>query len=326
MKRRELAHCLAGILAGVTVFAPDIRAQSGSAIPRIGVLRWGAPGDEAQIGLTRALADIGYRENETIRIAWRFATNRDLARRHAAELSALKLDLILASATPAALALRDVAGTVPIVMNGVADPVGVGLVQSLARPGGHMTGVSTNLPDMVPKQLQLLGEVLPGLQRAAFLGSTQDPATKLFVEQAREAAGALGVHMQVELVGQAGQFASALDTMLRERSQAVVVQPLFAVSSPGPLADLLAQRRLPAITAQLRFAASGGLLAYGFNRAELSRRTASFVDRVLKGAAPAGLPIEEPTTYELGINLATARTLGITVPQSLLLRAHEVIQ
>ena len=290
---------LASVCAGVLGLVPAAIAQSGSSVPRIGMLRWGAPGDEAHVGLIKALADIGYRENETITIDWRFATSRDLAQRHASELANLDLRLILASATPAVLAVSKLVKSVPIVMRGVSDPVAAGLVESLARPGGNMTGVSANLPVMVAKQLQLLKEVLPALERAAFFGSTEDPATRLFVEQAREAGRVLGVNMRVELVSRAGQFALALDTMLRDRVQAVVVQPLFAVSRPGPLADLLAQRKLPSVTAQMRFAANGGLLADGFNRVDLSRRTASFVDWVLKGAAPGCLPIEEPTTYEL---------------------------
>ncbi len=326
MNRRELGWKLALVLGGWAGVALHARPQSAPRLPRIGVLRWGALGDEAQVGLTAALAAIGYVEKKSISIEWRFATSLDTARRHAMELAGMNLDLILASATPAAVAMKGLAGTTPIVLNGVADPVGAGLVQSLARPGGNVTGVSTNLPEMVPKQLQLLGELIPGMQRAAFLGSTEDPATGLFVAQAREAAGILGVSMQVELIRSAAAAAPALDAMVREKAQVVIVQPLFATSRSGPLADLLARRKLPAVTAQGSFAVSGGLMAYGFSRADLSRRTASFVDRILKGATPADLPVEEPTGYELVINLATARAIGVVVPQSLLLRADRVVQ
>ncbi len=196
----------------------------------------------------------------------------------------------------------------------------------LARPGGNMTGVSANLPAMVGKQLQLLQEVTPGLQRAAFLGSTDDLATRLFVEQARNTAGLLGVAMQVVLVSQSREFATAVQSMVRERAQVVIVQPLFSNSGAGPLAGLLAHNRLPSVTAQRNYAVAGGLMAYGFSREEVSRRTASFVDRVLKGAAPASLPVEEPTAYELVVNLKTAKAIGVTVPNGVLLRADEVIQ
>lgn len=325
MKRRELALRLVAVGAGMFGHAPGAVAQSRPAVPRIGVLRWGAPGDDVQAGLTRALAEIGYREKQTISIEWRFATDRAVAAQHARELAGMQLDLIIALATPAAIALREPPQTVPVILGGVADPVGVGLVASLSRPGGNITGVSTNLPVLVGKQLQLLREVTPGLQRVAFLGSTDDPATRLFVEQARGAAAALGVSMQVVLISQRSEFPAALQAMARERVQAVVVQPLFATSAAAPLADLLMRAGLPSITSLPNYAGAGGLMAYGFSREEISRRTASFVDRVLKGAAPAQLPVEEPTAYDLVVNLKTAKALGITIPNGVLLRASAVI-
>ena len=326
MKRRSLTWVLSAAVAGGLGFALRASAQPAAGVPRIGVLRWGAAGDDAQLDLRAALAALGYREGETLLVEWRFARTGDQARRHAAELAALDLELIVASATPAAAALRDVAKSVPIVLSSVADPVGARLVTTMARPGGRITGVSTNLPAMVPKQLQLLGESSPGLKRAAFLGSTQDPATNLFVEQAKAAASELGMSMQVVLVGQASEFAAALDAMVRERAQAVVVQPLFAVSQPDALTRLLLQRELASVTAQRRFAEAGGLMAYGFSQKDLARRSASFLDRVLKGAKPAELPVEEPTTFDLAINLDTAKALGIAIPQSVLLRADKLIQ
>lgn len=267
MNRRELGWTLAKVLGGWAGVALSARAQTVPRMPRIGVLRWGAPGDQAQVGLVAALAAIGYEDKRSISIEWRFATSRDEARRHA-----------------------------------------------------------TDLPDMVPKHMQLLGELIPGLQRVAFLGSTEDPVTTLFVAQARKAAAIVGVSMQVELIHSAAAAAPALDAMVREKVQAVIVQPLFATSQSGPLADLLARRKLPAVTAQGSFASSGGLMAYGFSQEDLSRRAASFVDRILKGAAPASLPVEEPTSYQMVINLATAKAIGVVVPQSLLLRANQVVQ
>lgn len=327
MNRRELGWALALVPGGWLGFALRVQAQAtGPRQPRIGVLRWGAAGDDAQLGLIAALAALGYVDKQNITIEWRFATNREEAQRHAAELAGMKPDLILASATPAAVAMKGQAGATPMVLHGVADPVAAGLVQSLSRPGGNVTGVSTNLPDMVPKHLQLLGDLIPGLRRVAFLGSTEDPATALFVAQARKAATVMGVALQVELIRSADAAAPALDAMVRDKAQAVVVQPLFATSDSAPLADLLARRKLPAVTAQASFARAGGLMAYGFSQEDLSRRAASFVDRILKGAAPATLPVEEPTSYVLVVNLATARAMGVSVPQSLLVRANRVIQ
>jgi putative ABC transport system substrate-binding protein len=321
-RRAALALAVAaGIAAGMTV-----RAQSPVRVPRIGVLRWGQPGDEGQRGLTQALAAIGYRDGSTIRIEWRFAQTRDLAALHAAELVGQAPDLLVASATPAGRALRDATHTIPIVLATSADPVGAGLVQSLARPGGNITGASNNLTAIVPKQIELLREMQPGLQRVAFLGSSEDVATPRFIEQFRAGTEMLGMARQEVQVARAEEFSGALDAVVRARSQAVVVQPLFTLGNPRPLAEMLVQRRLPSVSGLPSFVAGGGLMAYGANRADSWRRSATYIDRVLKGARPADLPIEDPTTFELGINQKTARALDITVPRSLLARADEVVE
>ena len=325
MKRRVVVGRISGALVLAAGLAVRVHAQPAAKIPRVGFLRWGVQGDETQGLLTQALAAIGYREGQTINIEWRWATNRELAQRHAAELLAMNPDLLVASATPAALVLRDATRSVPIILM-AADPVGAGLVASLARPGGNITGVSNNLPAASAKQLQLLRDTLPGLRRVAFLGSTQDRATPLFVAQVEAAAATLGLKLQPALIGQASEFESAVDTMLRERAQAVIVQPLFTLGQSGPLAELLMRRKLPSISALRPFAVAGGLMVYGPSSAETFRRAASYVDRVLKGAKPADLPIEEPTTYELVFNLATAKALGVTISQAMRLRADEVIQ
>jgi putative tryptophan/tyrosine transport system substrate-binding protein len=215
---------------------------------------------------------------------------------------------------------------VPIIMASAADPVAAGLVASLPRPGGNITGVSGNLTGVVPKQMQLLREALPGLQRVAFLGSTDDVATKLFVEQAQAGARTLGIRLQAVLISQAREFEAAVDSMQRERAQGVLVQPLFTLSQAAPLAAILQQRQLPSVSALRNFVVGGGLMSYGPKRADVWRRAASMIDRVLKGARPDSLPVEEPTTFELLFNLGTARALGMKIPQKLLLRADEVIE
>ncbi len=327
MKRRVVARRIAVAAVALGAGLPGwLAAQPAAKVPRIGVLRWGVPGDDNQPGLTQALAAIGYREGQTIIIEWRWTTNRELAQRHATELLATNPDLLVASATPAALVLRDATRSVPIILGSAADAVGSGLVASLARPGGNITGVSANHPVATAKQVQLLRETLPGLQRVAFLGSTQDPATKIFVSELEAAARAQKLKLQLVLIGSAGEFEAAVDTMQRERAQAVIVQPLFTLGQSGPLAELLVRRRLPASSSLRPFAVAGGLMAYGPSRADTFRRTASFVDRILKGATPASLPVEEPTTYELVFNLATAKALGITISQAMRLRADEVVE
>lgn len=326
MKRRAVVGQLAGAVVLGAGLPGQAAAQAANAIPRIGVLRWGVPGDENQSGLTQALAAIGYRQGQTIEIEWRWTTNRELAQRHAAEMLAMNPDLLVASATPAALTLRDATRSVPIILGSAADPVGTGLVASLARPGGNITGVSSNLSALVDKQVQLLKETLPALQRVAFLGSTLDPATKAFTEQLQAATRALGLKLQVVLIGQDSEFETAADAMQRERAQGVIVQPLFTLGQSGPLAEILMRRKLPSISAFRPYALAGGLMSFGSSRADTFRRIASFVDRVLKGAKPADLPVEEPTMYELVFNLATARALGVTIAPAMRLRADEVIE
>ncbi len=325
MKRRRLIAA-ATAAAPLLVLPLRVQAQAGTRVPRIGVLRWGAPGDEVQIGLTAALRVLGYREGQTIQIEWRFTTRREQAQAYAAELVAMNPDLLVGLATPAAEALRDATRSIPIVLGGVADPVGAGLVASLARPGGNITGFSTNLTGVVPKQMQLLREALPGLQRVAFLGSTDDVATKLFVEQAQVGARALGIRLQTVLIGQPREFEAAVDSMQRERAQGVVVQPLFVLSQAAPLAAILQQRQLPSVSGLRNFVVGGGLMSYGPRRDEQFRRTASIIDRVLKGARPDSLAVEQPTTFELLFNLRTAQALGLKIPPQLLLRAEEVIE
>lgn len=326
MRRRRLIGGLGMAVASLDGLLQPAWSQTGQRLPRIGVLRWGTPGDEAQPALMAALGQLGYVEGRTIRVEWRWATRTDAAQAHATELAGMGLDLIIASATPAALALRDARVTVPVLFATVADPVGAGLVTNLARPGGNMMGVSTNLPAMVPKQLQLLREALPGIQVVAFLGSTQDGATRLFVDKAQEATRVLDLRLHVALVGQAAEFDPAAQRMVLERVQAVVVQPLFTLGQSAPLAEVFMRRKLPSISALRPFAEAGGLMTYGPNRADLWRRSASFVDRVLRGARPGSLPVEEPTTFELMLNLATACSLGVVIPQPVMARADEVIQ
>ena len=326
MKRRVVLERFPAVLAFAAGLPGRVHAQPAAKVPRIGFLRWGVQGDDSQSMLTQALAAIGYREGQTITIEWRWATNRELAQRHAVELLAMNPDLLVASATPAALVLRDATRSVPIILGSSADPVGSGLVASLARHGGNISGVSSNLPASTAKQLQLLRETLPGLQRVAFLGSTQDPATRIFVSELEAAARVQKLKLQLVLIGGSGEFEAAVDTMLRERAQAVIVQPLFTLGQSGALAELFARRKLPSASGLRPFAVAGGLMAYGPSRADAFRRIASFVDRVLKGAAPANLPVEEPTNYELVFNLATAKALGITISSAMRLRADEVIE
>ena len=247
----------------------------------------------------------------------------------AAELVALKPDLIVAVAPQPTRAAKGAAGTIPIVMVSVADPVSVGLVQDLARPGGTITGFTTLVPGgFGGKMLGLLKEALPGATRIAVLVNPKnDVAMKIFSTDVPPAATQLGVRLQVVEASSPNQIEGAIDAAVRERAEGLLVfgDPIFH-SPPRRLPDLAAHAGLPAIYLVREVTQAGGFMSYGPDFADMFRRAAGYVDRILKGARPADLPIEQPTKFELVLNLKTARALGLTIPQSLLLRADEVIQ
>jgi putative ABC transport system substrate-binding protein len=248
----------------------------------------------------------------------------------AAELVALKVDIIVAPATPAALAAKQATKTLPIVFIAVGDPVTSGLVSSLARPGGNVTGLSILDPDLVGKCLEQLKQAVPGVSRVAVLwhpGAFPEPTEKDMLKGAEVAARSLGVRLQfVEARGPA-DFDRAFSEMARAGAGALsVLSGLMFFNERRGLVDLAAKNRLPAVYAGCDFVDAGGLMAYGANRADLFRRAATYVDKILKGAKPADLPVEQPTKFELVINLKTAKALGLTIPPSLLQRADQVIE
>src|SRR5262249_43206367 len=229
--------------------------------------------------------------------------------------------------TPAIEATRLATSTIPIVMAVVADPVASGLVSRLGQPGGNVTGVTLLSTDLAGKRLQLLRELVPRSSRVGVLAYRGTPATRLFLAEAQAAAQRLGVALIVREVVEVGELSGAIASMQRERAQALVVQfsPL-SNNNAQRIVDLAAQHRLPAMYDVRGFAELGGLVAYGPSVTELFRRAAVYVDRILRGARPADLPVEQPTKFELVINLKTAKALGLAVPPPLLARADEVIQ
>ena len=244
----------------------------------------------------------------------------------AAELVALKVDVIVASGTPTALAAKNATTTIPIVFATSGDPVGT-LVASIARPGGNVTGLSLVGPELVARQLQLLKEAVPKASRVAFLSNPDNPYTPVMVKEVEAAARSLKVRMQrVESRGGAATDA-AFDAMARERPNALLV--LFDPVLTGQrarISELANKHRLPSMCPHREYAEDGGLMAYGASLTDLYRRAATYVDKILKGAKPGDLPVEQPTKFELVINLKTAKALGLTIPPSLLARADEVIQ
>ena len=304
------------------------QAQQAAKVARIGFLAWGSPPPSDRYGepFRQGLRELGWVEGQNIVVEYRWAEGRsDRAADFAAELVRLKVDIIVAFATPAIQAAKSATKTIPIVMGVSTDPMGTGFITSLARPGGNITGVSLMSPDLAGKRLQLLREVLPSITRVAFLASGRSPAGRLFVQETQVAARKLGVQIQPVVIGGPEEFEGAFSAMVRERAGALVVQPLFT-NHRQRIVALAARHRLPMISDFKEFADAGALMSYGPNARETYRRAATYVDKILKGTKPADLPVEQPTRFELVINMKTAKALRITIPQSVLIRADQLIQ
>jgi putative ABC transport system substrate-binding protein len=315
------------LLGGAAAWPLAVRAQDVRKIPRIGILDFFPSAASADFlePFRQALRELGHVEDQDILVEYHSAEQRsERAAAIAADLVRREVDIIVAVATPAAHAAKSATAIIPIVMS-VADPLATGLVASLARPGGNLTGVSTTSPDLAGKRLEMLRELRPGLGRIVFLGAANDPNTPTFVHETQAAANLIGVHLQPLLVTGPDEFEAAFASMIKQGSEGLIVQPLF-VGHRSELAKLAARHRLPMIADQVVFAKAGGLVAYGVSRQVMFRRQAFYVDKILRGAKPPDLPIEQPTKFELVINLKTATALGIEVPPTLLARADEVIE
>jgi putative tryptophan/tyrosine transport system substrate-binding protein len=334
MTSKPIALILALVLA-VLVAALAAEAQQARKVARIVYLLWSpieSPEGRANLDAFRqGLRERGYVEGQNIVIEYRSADGKiERLPGLATELARLKVDLIVARSTPLARALQQATTTIPIVAAVMGDPVGDGLVASLARPGGNITGLSFLGPELVPKRLDLLKEALPTVSRVAALwhpGSFSERTNRDMLKGAEGAARALGV--QLRLVGVRGpdELDRAFSTMTKERAEALMVFPNPALSNElRRIVNLATKHRLPSMFVGREAVELGGLLSYGASITDLNRRAATYVDKILKGAKPADLPVEQPTKFELVINLKTAKALGLTIPQSVLGRADEVIQ
>jgi ABC-type uncharacterized transport system substrate-binding protein len=329
MKRREFITLLGGAAAAWPLAA---RAQQSGKIPRVGYL---SPGSASGGFVTRdeafrqGLRELGYVDGRNIVIEYRFAEGRferlpDLA----AELVQREVDVIVAVVTQASLAAKHATSTIPIVMAAVSDPLGTGLVASLARPGGNITGTASMTSEVVGKSLELLKEVVPTVSRVALLWN---PDNAIFQAQMLREAQLAAARLRVELRPVAARGADHLDgafaAMARARVGALLVlaDPILALHQKE-IAELAERSRLPAMYGIKDFAAAGGLMTYAANMSDQFRRAAAHVDKILKGTKPADIPVEQPTSFELVINLKTAKMLGVTVPPPLLARADEVIE
>jgi len=327
MDRRAFLGAL-GLLA-----APRAaEAQPAVKVYRIGLLGGSPPktpgGRRAWEGFFQGMRELGYVEGQNIRIEGRFyGDHTERLPALAAELVQLKVDVIVAGAAPAPEAAQRATSTIPIVMAVHYDPIGSGLVVSLANPGKNVTGVSVLGPELVGKRLQLLKEVIPGISLVAVLSNPTDTAQALLLREAQVAARSLKVHLQVLEARAPSDFTGAFSAMTKERAGGVIIftSSMF-YDQRARIAELAARNRLPAIYSVKDYAEAGGLMAYGVNLGESFRRAATYVDKILKGAKAADLPVEQPTKFELAINLKTAKALGLTIPPSLLQRADQVIE
>ena len=321
-------HAALAVVLTLGLFAAPLSApaQQVGKVSRIGILANVSGGIWSPF--IEGLRDLGYVEGQNITIEFRSSEGKyerlpDLA----AELVRLNVDVIVAAASENVVVAKQATRTIPIVMAGSGDPVGGGLVAGLAQPGGNVTGLSLSAPELAGKQLQLLKEIVPKVARVAVLWNPTNRASHSLVEEAKVAARSLRVQLQILEARRPDELQTAFAAMARERAGALLVfsDGMFLLQRTR-ITDFAAKSSLPAMYARREFVDAGGLMSYASSLGENLRRAAAYVDKILKGAKPADLPVEQPTKFELVINLKTAKTLGLTIPPSLLLRADHVIE
>ena len=302
-------------------------AQQPPKMYRVGVLRGDSVPNPSVETFQQAMRDLGYVEGRNIVIEYRYAAGKlDLLPKLAEELVRLNVDVIWAYG-PAVPHAKKATKTIPIVISNVGDPVGLGLVASLAKPGGHITGLTTLSPELSGKRLEVLKEVIPKLSRVAFFGNSNAPANAQVLRETELAAAPLGLQIQYLDVQSAEEIEPAFKALSNGRAQAVLLQrnPLTANHHERVL-ELALKSRLPTLYADREFVEAGGLISYGADYIFMYRRVAHYIDKILKGTKPADLPIEQPTKFEMVINLKTAKQIGLTIPPAVLARADKVIK
>ena len=324
MDRRTFLVILAPGLLAAPLAA---EAQTTGKVSRIGVISV-TPLTDAEDAFFQRLGELGYVEGQNLIIERRYSEGRaERFTEFAAELVRLKVDVVVVSTTPAALAVKRTTQTIPIVIPTAIDPVAAGLVASLARPGGNITGLTTQVPELVRKRLQLLKQAVPRLSRVAVFWNTANPANAGPWREAQNAARALGVTLQSREVRGPPDFERVFGLMTRERPDALLfLADALTAQHGGEVVDFVTRTRIPSMFDRTEETKAGGLMSYGPHFTDLWRRAATYVDKILRGAKPADLPVEQPTKFELVINLKTAKTLGLTIPPSLLQRADQVIE
>ena len=325
MKRREFITFL-----GCVAAAWPLAASAQSKIPRIGFMGNSTAALEANLvdAFREGLREHGYEEGRNIVIEYRWADGKyDQFPALVAELIAAKVDVIVTAGTPAALAMKKATTTVPLVMVAVGDPVGTGLVPSLARPGGNLTGLSSVAPDLEGKRLQLLREVVPALSHVAMFINSVNPFHVSSMRQARAAAKAMGIKLQLHDIRKSQDLDDAFAAIRKERPDALLIlADRVFLHNRERMMDFTKEQRLPNVNAYKELVEVGGLMSYGPSYEDMHKRAAIYVDKILKGAKPADLPIEQPSKFTFIINLKTAKALGVTVPSQLLALADRLIE
>lgn len=319
---------IALLVFSCSLLVSPLAAEGQSAkLPRLGVLG-NTRGDAEIDALQQGLREEGYVEGRNLLIEWRFGEGRDDRMRDLAhELVNKGVDLIVTVGTSAALAAKNATRTLPVVFTSVGDPIAMGLITNLARPGGNMTGLTNVSPELAGKRLELLKEAVPSLKWVNLLGDRSNPMNMRTLEESQSAASRLGLELNLLQIGDRGELENVFKQASYSRGHAVVLVPSnFVFANRVEIAQLALKKRLPLAGWVAEVTKSGALLSYGPDRLAMRRRAAGYVAKILKGAAPGDLPVEQPTKFELTINMRTAMALGLTIPQSVLLRADAVIQ
>ena len=327
MMRREFITLLGG--AATIAWPRAARAQQPGKLPTIGFLgsTTASIGSQWVVVFVQRLRELGWIEGHTVAIEYRWAEGRkERADELAAEFVQLKVDLIMTYGTQCALAAKQATNSVPIVFVGLGDPVGTGLVASLARPGGNVSGLSAQVIDTAAKRLEILREAVPGLRRLAILVNAGNPFSVLEMREAQAAASALGVEAVILEIRRAEEIAPAFETSKGRADALYVASDPLLNSNRVRINSLALGARVPTMHGLREYVEAGGLMSYGANMPDLFRRAAEYVDKILRGAKPADLPVEQPTKFDLIVNLTTARVLGLQIPEAFLLRADEVIE
>jgi putative ABC transport system substrate-binding protein len=323
MRRREFIALIGGAAVTWPLTAHGQRAR----VPQIGLIQPSSRLPENYRAFRDGLRDLGYVEGQNINLDMRIAEGPNELPKLVEEVLGRPADIIVTVSARVTLAARAATSTIPIVMLGAGDPVGTGLVASLARPGGNITGLSLLVPELSGKRLALLKELMPQAARIAVLANPANPVTVQQWKETQEAAQLMGIALRLIEVRERNDLDDAISVAAQANVSAVDVlgDPVF-VENSKQLAELTLKHRLPAIAWQREFADAGGLISYGPSFRDLWRRAASYVDKILKGATPANIPVEQPTKFEFVVNMKTAKALGLEIPSTLLARADEVIE